>query len=88
LHNNVPIVSTLSEPYYARGWFPCKDIPSDKADSADISLTVPDTLVAISNGLLKSILDNNNGTKTYIWQERYPITTYLISLAVTNYDLI
>jgi len=88
LHNNVPIVSTLSEPYYARGWFPCKDIPSDKADSADISLTVPDSLVAISNGILKSILDNKNGTKTYKWQERYPITTYLISLAVTNYDLI
>ncbi|MBN2601471.1 MAG: T9SS type A sorting domain-containing protein [Candidatus Marinimicrobia bacterium] len=87
-HDNVPIVSTLSEPYYARGWFPCKDIPSDKADSADISLTVPDSLVAISNGLLKSILDNNNGTKTYKWQERYPIATYLISLAVTNYDLI
>jgi len=87
-HANVPIVSTLSEPYFARGWFPCKDIPSDKADSVDISLTVPDSLVAISNGTLVEISDNQDGTVTYHWQERYPITTYLISLAVSNYKLI
>ncbi len=87
-HDSVPIVSTLSEPYYARGWFPCKDIPSDKADSADISLTVPDSLVAISNGILMGINDNQDGTVTYHWRERYPIATYLISLAVSNYKLI
>jgi len=87
-HDNVPMVSTLSEPYYARGWFPCKDIPSDKADSTDINLTVPDSLTAISNGLLINVIDNQDGTATYRWQERYPITSYLISLAVTNYKLI
>lgn len=87
-HDNVPIVSTLSEPYFARGWFPCKDTPSDKADSADIILTVPDSLTAVSNGVLVETTDNQDGTATYHWQERYPITTYLISLAVSNYDLI
>jgi aminopeptidase N len=84
-HDGVPIVSTLSEPYYAHSWFPCKDLPYDKADSADISITVPDTLIAISNGILESLTYNSDGTATYSWQERYPIAVYLISLAVSNY---
>ena len=87
-HEGAPIVSTLSEPYYARGWFPCKDVPSDKADSADIILTVPDSLVAVSNGVLVSVFSRHNGTKTFHWKEGYPITSYLISLAVTNYRTI
>ncbi|HCL00220.1 MAG TPA: peptidase M1 [Candidatus Marinimicrobia bacterium] len=85
-HNGVPIVSTLSEPYYAHSWFPCKDLPGDKADSADISITVPDTLIAISNGTLESVTYNSDSTATYLWQERYPIAVYLISLAVSNYE--
>ena len=84
-HNNVPIVSTLSQPYFARGWFPCKDIPGDKVDSADIRLTVPDSLTAVSNGVLVDITNNSDGSQTFYWRERYPIASYLISLAVTNY---
>lgn len=84
-HGGVPIVSTLSEPYYAHSWFPCKDLPSDKADSADIAVTVPDTLTAVSNGTLVSVVNNQDGTATFTWQERYPIAVYLISLAISNY---
>jgi aminopeptidase N len=84
-HRNVPIVSSFNEPYYASSWFPCKDIPADKADSADINITVPDTLTAVSNGTLVRIEDNQDGTATYCWQERYPIAVYLISVAVSNY---
>jgi aminopeptidase N len=84
-HRNVPIVSSFNEPYYASSWFPCKDIPADKADSADINITVPDTLTAVSNGTLVRIVDNQDGTATYCWQERYPIAVYLISVAVSNY---
>ncbi len=87
-HSGAPVVSTLSEPYFAHGWFPCKDVPSDKADSADIILTVPDSLFAVSNGILTSQQDNGDGTVTFYWQERYPITSYLISLAITNYEKI
>lgn len=83
--NGQPLIWTLSEPYYARGWWPCKDVPADKADSVDIVVTVPSTLLAASNGRLISEQDNNNGTKTFHWQERYPIPTYLVSLAITNY---
>ena len=83
----VPIISSLSEPYYARTWWPCKDHPSDKADSADINVTCPSNLIDASNGVLRAVIDNGNGTKTYKWHESYPITTYLISVAMTNYTI-
>jgi len=79
-----PIISSLSEPSGARQWWPCKDTPADKADSARIALTVDDALVAVSNGMLQFVVDNGP-TKTYEWFEEYPITTYLLSVAVSNY---
>ncbi len=85
-HSGQPIISTLSEPEGAREWWPCKDMPHDKADSADIIITVPDNLVATSNGVLISDTDNGDGTRTFHWKESYPITTYLISLAISNYQ--
>jgi aminopeptidase N len=84
---SLPIISSLSEPYFARTWWPCKDHPSDKADSADINVTIPSNLIVASNGLLRSVIDNGDGTKTYKWHESYPITTYLISVAITNYQI-
>ncbi len=85
-HNGTDIATTLSEPYFARTWWPCKDYPDDKADSADVIITHPDDFVCSSNGSLVSITDNGDGTKTTHWHESYPITTYLISICVTNYD--
>lgn len=84
-HDTGPVVWTLSEPFYARSWWPCKDIPSDKADSADIWLTVDESLIATSEGRLEEVIDNGDGTKTYKWHEYYPITTYLVSMAISNY---
>ncbi len=79
-----PWIWTLSEPYGARSWWPCKDDPSDKADSADIIITVPGNLIVASNGTLVDVLEMGD-QKTYFWQERYPIVTYLISLAIYPY---
>ncbi len=84
---SVPIISSLSEPYFARTWWPCKDHPSDKADSADINVTIDSSLIVVSNGVLREVIDNGDGTKTYRWHESYPITTYLISVAITNYQI-
>jgi aminopeptidase N len=81
----VAIISTLSEPYGASDWWPCKDTPADKADSADIWITVALSLIPISNGMLQEIINNGDGTRTYKWKEKYPIAHYLISLAITNY---
>lgn len=78
-------ICTDNQPYYARTWFPCKDVPGDKPDSVALTITVPQDLFVVTNGVLQSIIDNNDGTKTYSWHERYPIATYLISLAIANY---
>jgi aminopeptidase N len=80
-----PMISTLSEPYGARTWWPCKDVPTDKADSVRVSITVEDGLTAVSNGLLVSETPNLDGTRTWVWEHHYPITTYLVSLAITDY---
>lgn len=80
------MIWTLSEPYGARNWWPCKDTPNDKADSVDISVTVPEHLIVASNGILVNEEENGNH-KTYHWEERYPITTYLVSLAIYPYEI-
>ena len=84
-HSGVPWVYSLSEPYGARDWWPCKNSQSDKADSADITVTCDSTFKVGSEGVLASVVNHNNGTATYHWKERYPIASYLISIAVTNY---
>ena len=82
--DNVPVLWTLSEPYGAREWFPCKISLDDKLDSVDIFITAPQEFSAASNGLLVSET-SLNGRKTAHWKHRYPISTYLICMAVTNY---
>jgi aminopeptidase N len=86
-HAGVPVMWTLSEPYGGKDWWPCKNGLNDKADSIDISITTPDKYTSSSNGLLtKELLVGGNRT-TY-WKHRYPIATYLIAIAATNYTII
>jgi aminopeptidase N len=80
-----PWVWSLSEPYGARDWWPCRDHPLDKADSVDILITCPTGLRVGSNGKLMGVRDNGDGTSTHMWSERYPIATYLVSIAVSNF---
>jgi len=84
-HSQGPVISSLSEPYFARTWWPCKDIPADKADSADIRITCDNDLIPVSNGSLVSVTEPTANMHTYHWQVRYPIVTYLISVAISNY---
>ena len=83
--NGWPWVWSLSQPYGARDWWPCKDHPLDKADSVDLMITCPSGLRVGSNGLLRSVTDNGDGTETHHWAERYPVATYLVSIAVGNF---
>ncbi|MDH4069158.1 MAG: M1 family aminopeptidase [Ignavibacteria bacterium] len=84
-HGGVPWIWTLSEPYGAKDWWPCKDHPTDKADSVDIWITCRSDLKAGSNGVLTGVVDNGDGTKTWKWAERYPITTYLVSVTISDF---
>jgi aminopeptidase N len=81
----LPWIWSLSEPYGARDWWPCKDHPQDKADSADIRVTCGGSLKVGSNGRLVSVTTNPDGTRTHHWAERYPIATYLISITMGNF---
>lgn len=76
---------TLSQPYKAKEWWPCKQSLRDKIDSCDIWLTVPDSLKAGSNGVLQAVTRIDTNTVRYEWHEKTPIDYYLISLAVANY---
>lgn len=84
-HLSIPWVWTLSEPYGAKDWWPSKDHPSDKPDSTDMIVTCDSSFRMGSNGILVSVVNNGDGTKTHHWKERYPIATYLVSIALTNY---
>jgi aminopeptidase N len=84
-HDSHPVIATLSEPYGSSDWWPCKDTPADKIDSADIWITIDDGMIPVSNGSLEDIVVNGDGTHTYKWKERYPIAQYLISVAITNF---
>jgi len=86
-HNDDPIIWTLSEPYGASDWWPCKDSPADKADSSDVWIRADDFFVTVSNGKLIDEIVHGDGTKTYKWKNSYPIAHYLISLAMTNYEV-
>jgi Peptidase family M1 domain/FlgD Ig-like domain/Peptidase M1 N-terminal domain len=83
-HNSLDMVWTLSEPFGARFWWPCKDLNSDKADSVSIRCTVAEEFVVASNGLLLSDTATA-GQRTFHWKSNYPIATYLVSLAIYPY---
>lgn len=91
-HNGVPIVWTLSQPYGAKAWWPCKQDLNDKIDSIDVYLNTPrftpqnEDYVAVSNGVeLSQVINGTN--KTTRFKHRYPIPAYLIAIAITNYSV-
>jgi aminopeptidase N len=68
-------------------WYPCKDHQSDEPDDgASLTMIVPDTLVAVSNGRLQSHKDNKNGTATYTWAVVNPINNYDIIPYIGKYE--
>ncbi|RUA10734.1 MAG: peptidase M1 [Flavobacteriia bacterium] len=85
-HSGVPVLWTLSEPYGAKGWWPCKQDLTDKIDSIDVFITHPKKYKAASNGLLISETSVGNNIITH-WKHKYPIPAYLIAIAVTNYTV-
>jgi aminopeptidase N len=87
-HAGTPVLWTLSEPYGSRDWWPCKNGLDDKADSVDILITAPSQYRAAANGLLQGETLVAGGTKkTTYWKHRYPIASYLVCFAVTNYTV-
>ncbi|MBY0486376.1 MAG: T9SS type A sorting domain-containing protein [Flavobacteriaceae bacterium] len=85
-HNGSPVLWTLSEPFGARDWWPCKQDLNDKINNIDVFITAPSQYVAVSNGVEQSQVINGL-TKTTHFQHNYPIPAYLICMAATDYTV-
>jgi hypothetical protein len=85
-------ITTLSESYEDRDWWPCKADMQDKIDSIDIIVSVPwgtptvaDTFWVASNGkLIDSTIDGTN--RTFWFKTRYPIASYLVCVSVAKFN--
>lgn len=79
------VVWTLSEPFNANQWWPCKQDLTDKADSSWVFVTTNNTNKVGSNGLLTNIVTVPGNKLRYEWKSRNAIDYYLISVAVAKY---
>jgi len=87
-HNGVPVMWTLSEPFGARDWWPCKQDLNDKIDNGiHVQIIAPSNYIAVSNGLQASRTDLGNGNTVTEFVHNYPIPAYLVAFAVTNYQI-
>ncbi len=75
---------SLSQPFVAYHWWPCKQELTDKIDSSWVFVTTDSANMAGSNGTLENITDLGT-KKRYEWKSRTPIDYYLISVAVSKY---
>lgn len=85
-HSGTPVIYTLSEPFGARDWWPCKQDLNDKINSFDIYITAPSAYNSVSNGLQMSRVVSGANATTH-FKHLYPIPAYLIVLNVTNYQI-
>ncbi|GAA4358509.1 M1 family aminopeptidase [Hymenobacter saemangeumensis] len=76
---------SLSEPYSAHEWFPCKQVLTDKADSTDVWVTTTLPNKVGSNGVLVRTVTLPSNKVRYEWKSRHAIAYYLISVAVAPY---
>jgi aminopeptidase N len=84
MHSGTPVIWTLSEPYGAKEWWPCRNGLDDKVDSIDIAIVHPAQYTASSNGVQLGRTTNGSVAVTR-FKHRYPVATYLVAFAVTNY---
>ena len=75
-----PWVATSDEGPGASTWWPLKDFPADEPDSQRIAITVPDPMLDISNGRLRSTTHHGDGTTTFEWFVSNPINSYDVAI--------
>jgi aminopeptidase N len=86
-HSGYPVIYTFSEPYGARQWWPCKDVPEDKA-TMDLRIAVQDPYFPVTNGRLVTAITQGGGFTEYYYREDFPLATYLVSICCTNYAFV
>jgi aminopeptidase N len=71
-----PWISIACQGLGASVWYPCKDYQGDEPDSAEMHITAPSDLIAVSNGRMRSKVTNGDGTTTTTWAVVNPINNY------------
>ncbi|WP_019941832.1 M1 family metallopeptidase [Dyadobacter beijingensis] len=79
------IISTSCQGLGSSVWWPCKDHMYDEPDSMLISITVPKNMMDVSNGNLRSVVENGDNSHTYNWFVANPINNYGVNMNVANY---
>ncbi len=77
---------SFSEAFYAKYWWPCKQVIGDKADSVDFFITTDTLLTPASIGKLNNIVTLSGGKHRYEWSTRHPFPYYMIFFAVSEYQ--
>jgi aminopeptidase N len=80
-----PHVATANEGLGASVWWPNKDLGADEPDSQRVAITVPDSMVNVSNGRLRSVKRAANGSTTWEWFVSSPINNYNIAVNAGRY---
>ena len=78
---------TQGETEHNSVWMPTIDKPNQKT-TEEITMTVPDKYVTLSNGLLISQKKNADGTRTDTWKMDLPHAPYLFFMGVGEYSII
>ena len=84
--NGLPFIASACQGDGASLWWPCKDHMYDEPDSMLISVTVPSSLIDVSNGRLRSVVRNRKAkTTTYNWFVANPINNYGVNINIGDY---
>ena len=75
---------TQGETQHSSKWFPTIDRPNERL-THDIWLTVPDSMVSISNGRLIKQESLGNGMRKDYWKMDLPHAPYLVAIAVGDF---
>ena len=75
---------TQGETQHSSKWFPTNDRPNERM-THDIWLTVPDSMVSISNGRLLKEESLGNGMRKDHWKMDLPHAPYLVAIAVGDF---
>lgn len=81
-----PWINTACEESGASVWWPNKDQWRDEVESMEISVSVPNDLVDVSNGKFMGKTDLGDGYTRWDWFVHYPINNYDVSLNIGNYQ--
>jgi aminopeptidase N len=81
-----PWINTACEDIGSSVWWPNKDQWRDEVENMEISVSIPNDLVDVSNGRFIGKTDLGDGYTRWDWQVNYPINSYDVSMNIGNYQ--